>query len=249
MPQAGGAGDSTDRFEDPPIPASWGLVSLGLLVAVVFGPPVAAIGFANISFWIVVAGASTWALAVLVKRFLASGANRLFRSRTSDSGLATLQGALSAALELGVAGLFLARSPHWTIGEVLAFASAAGSAEALYVLIVGAATKRDPEKEAAWARGGRESICVRYQVPLERFSALIGHTGSRGLVYLGLRDGTRFGLLLIAIAFVLFTAVDGVAYFGHLRRWDWLEPRTCRKVHVFFFSISGAELLLFAVFR
>jgi hypothetical protein len=236
------------RFEDPSIPRSWGFVSLILLLAIVFGPPVAAIGFAGIAFWIVAAGAWTWALAVLVKRFLASCLNRL-RPNTSDSGLALLQGGLSAGLELGAAGLFLARSPHWTIGEVLAFASAAGSAEAVYVLILGATTKRDPAKEAAWARGGRQSICVRYQVPLERFSALIGHTGSRGLVYLGLRDATRFGFLLIVIAVALFTAVDSVAYFGHLRRWDWLEPRTCRKVHGFFFAVSGAELVFFAVFR
>ena len=133
---------------------------------------------------------------------------------------------------------------------MLAFGIGAGCSEVIYVLVSGITAKRDPEREAAWARGAAVSLCVRYQVPIERLFALVGHVGSRGVVYAGLHAKFPECVLLLFLAVFLFTAVDGVAYYGHLRGWNWSEPSVCRRTHGFFAFISVIEFGTFlAVFR
>jgi hypothetical protein len=55
--------------------------------------------------------------------------------------------------------------------------------------------------------GARVSWCVRYAVPIERPFALIGHVGSRGLIYQAVIGGT-------------VSLIDGIAVYGVRRGWQ-----------------------------
>ena len=181
-----------------------------------------------------------WAIAVAAKRPLARLLNRRLGLRFGQVWLAASQGALSAGLELSAAGLYLWRLRSPNLLTVLGFGVGAGCAEVFYVIGMGFVAVSNPESVAAWARTARDSLCVRYQVPLERFVALLGHAGSRGLVYLGLRSPSY-----LVTAFVLFSATDGLATYGHLRHWQWSDASVCRRTHGFFAVVSTIELIVF----
>src|SRR6266508_2004481 len=221
-------------------PWSWGCLTLLALLAVA-GAPLLLVR-AGAPFHAVLLGAGAWAAAVLVKWPLGRAVN-LLAGRVGGAYVAAAQGALSAALELTAAGIVLRSWRGAALADVVAFGAGAGSAEVVYVLILGAVTKRDPEVLAAWARAAAHSLCVRYATPIERFFALLGHVGSRGLVYVGLHGRPS----LLVVAFALFTAVDAVATYSHLQGWDWNDAATCRRGHGLFAAIAIVETALFAL--
>lgn len=233
-------GGPAERFQEPEAPRSWGCISAALLVALAFAPSGILIARYDASFLHAAMGAATWAVAVLLKKPLAIA----LRAAMPNGGmaLASLQGLLSALLELGAAAAWLWRWPDLSAANVIAFGAAAGSAEVLYVLGAGAVAPRRPEVVEAWMRGAAVSLCVRYSTPIERAFALVGHTGSRGLIHLALHGQ----VVLAPVALVLFSAIDAVAYYGHLRGWNWFAPRLCRRAHAFFASCSVVEVTLFA---
>ena len=228
------------------VPRAWGCISLIALVSLVIIPATLLVHNPAVPWYLIVWGAVTWGIAVALKRPLAVQLKKLL-SNYRRIYIAAAQGLLSAVLELGCAALYLWRMKDADIDSVLAFGAGAGAAEVLYVLVVGSFAKRNPEREAAWAETARESLCVRYQVPIERFFALIGHVGSRGLVYVGLHSGMPAGSILLLAALVFFTVIDGVATYGHLSGWDWFDPVRCRYVHGFFAAMSLLELALFLI--
>jgi hypothetical protein len=161
-----------------------------------------------------------WFASVVGKRLLIPGLNAI----TGSPWIATraaLQGALSAALELGATALYFAFFPRFSFAQVAAFGIGAGSAEAAYVLGLGLFGPRStPTALNAWIKGARVSLCVRYSVAIERFFALLGHTGSRGLIYVGLYSSFPIAAGWVTVAVLLFALIDGVAVYGHLQNWN-----------------------------
>jgi hypothetical protein len=156
-------------------------------------------------------------------------------------------GIISAISELSVVALYFTTWPLLSVGQV-AVGVGAGSAEAAYLLGLGVFGPRPPPDQiAAWARGAESSLCVRYRVPIERLFALIGHIGARGLVYIGLHTSLVGGVTWISVALLLFTAIDGVAVYGHLQQWKWEDPPVCRRAHLYFASVSLVEALLYII--
>jgi hypothetical protein len=237
---------SRPESAEKPIPRRWGLISLIALLALALAPCIVLTVKAGAHTWVhFFWGAGTWGIAVAIKRTLARWLNRALDQKAGQIFHAASQGLLSSLLELGAAALYLWRLDSADLFTVLAFGAGAGSAEVVYVLAAGSLAKPDPQKEVAWARNAWNSFCVRYQVPIERLFAVIGHIGSRGLVYVGLHGSAAEAILWLSVALLFFTAVDGVATYGHVRNWDWSEPATCRRAHGFFAVISISELLLF----
>jgi hypothetical protein len=228
------------------IPRRWTLSSLAALVAIAVAPPSLCIWVGGVPWHIVAFGGAIWFASVCVKRLVLSLPLR--RERLSRVTAATLHGALSAGVELGAAAIYLATFAPASMIEVIAFGAGAGSAEAAYVLLIGVLGARpDPAEIAAWARGAAVSWCVRYTVPIERSFALIGHIGARGLVYVALQSSSPIGALWLLPAVLLFTAIDGVAVYGHLGKWNWHDPSLCRRAHALFALLSVCEAILFLI--
>jgi len=231
------------------IPRSWSLLSLAALLAIAVAPPWLGIAAGHVSWQLVAAGGLIWFASVCVKRLVVRATrDPLLRLQLSPEAAAALQGLISAITELGAVAVYFATLASVSLTELIAFGAGAGSAEAVYVLSMGVfGPPVDPDKLQAWVRGAAVSWCVRYAVPIERLFALIGHIGARGLVYVALMHRGPLGLLWGLTAVLLFTAIDAVAVYGHLKKWQWHDPTTCRRAHSFFAALSLAEFLLLLV--
>ncbi|HEY0328693.1 MAG TPA: hypothetical protein VGC77_06285 [Rhodopseudomonas sp.] len=235
------------------IPRHWSLASLAALAAIVAIPPWLCIGPGGAPWHLVVAGAVVWFLSVVAKsRIVRALRNPALPQPGSVAANAVLQGFVSAVELAAAAGYLAALSAlapfDWCVIDMVAFGVGAGSAEAGYVLWLGVFGPRPNEAElAAWVQGARVSWCVRYSVPVERLFALIGHTGSRGLIALSLFDAAPLALLWAPLAVVLFAITDGVAVYGHLQQWPWHDPTICRRAQSFFALMSVVEISLFAM--
>ena len=229
------------------IPRSWSLLSLAALLLIAVAPPWLCIAPGGASWRLVAAGAVIWFASVLVKRIVVAAVRPWFRGLPLMA-VAAIQGVISAVTELAPAAGFLATLPPATLPDLLAFGAGAGSAEAGYVLGIGIIwPQRDPAELAAWFKGATVSWCVRYAVPIERLFALIGHVGARGLLYVALMDRSWLGPLWGLCAVVSFAMIDGVAVYGHLRRWPWHDPAICRRAHSFFAAMSVGEFALLLI--
>jgi hypothetical protein len=234
------------------IPRSWSLLSLAALLAIAVAPPWLGIAVGHASWQLVAAGGLIWFASVCVKRLVVRATRTpLSRLQLSPEAGAALQGLISAVTELGAVAIYFATRAPVSLAELIAFGAGAGSAEAVYVLSIGIfGPAVDPDKLRAWVRGATVSWCVRYAVPIERLFALIGHIGARGLVYVAVMHSSPLGLLWGLAAVLLFTAIDAVAVYGHLKKWQWHDPTTCRRAHSYFAALGLAEFsLFFAGFR
>jgi hypothetical protein len=226
---------------------SWGYVSLLWLVTLVLAPTLWVAFIAHAAWQTVVSGAAIWAVSIALKQPAAKWLNLIFSHRDAYFSWALSQGLLSSLLELGASAAYLQGLKNASLASVLAFGIGAGSGEVIYVLGLGFFTKTDPDALAAWTRAAADSLCVRYQVPIERMFALIGHVGSRGILYVGLHSSRPAQALLLITAVVLFALVDSVAYYGHLRGWNWSDPPLCAKTQGFFALVSIIELVTFLI--
>lgn len=234
---------------------SWARISLALLLSFILLPPVAIVCLGGATAMVILGGATVWAVSVAAKYPLASLVSRLLGGGTSAIRKASAQGFLSAACELGAAAVYFLVKPLPNWANVIAFGLGAGCAEVIYVLCLGIVEGikgRAPHAEAAWLTGARRSLCVRYSPALERFLALIGHTASRGLIYAGTSSPyyrtavDTAGILFLAV--LLFTAVDGVSYYGLKANWDWNSPRICRRFYSFVGGVTLIEAAVFLLF-
>lgn len=231
-------------LQQPPV--IWGLVSLVALGGICVIPSFLLVYIGDVSIEIVIAGATIFALSVLLKRALGIAIQIPLLTVQTVVVKSAISGLLSASTELGAAGVYLWMRDYKTLMEVVAFGIGAGSAEALYVLCLSLFMRADPKDEKAWAQAATNSLWVRYTVPLERFLASIGHIGSRGLVWLGLMSTSLLNTLWFwGLALVLFTAVDGVAAYGLRQKWNWSDPTTCRFSHLYFGMLSFSEMAIF----
>lgn len=229
------------------VPRRWSILSLAALIAIVAVPPCFCILVWGARWQELAAGAVLWLIAVAIKRWLNPLVSRRATGRSTVTR-ASLQGLLSAVLELGMAVPYMASVANLSLANVTVFGVGAGGAEAAYVLGLSLfGPQPTPAALNAWARGAEMSFCVRYMVPIERFFALIGHAGSRGLVYLALYSSPPVAAVLVTFAISAFALIDGVAVYGHLRNWDWFDPLTCRRAHLFFSSLSTIEAVLFVL--
>jgi hypothetical protein len=131
-------------------------------------------------------------------------------------------GVISAASELGLAWLALARAASDPgLFDVLLFAAAAGSIEAL-ALVMWTILVRTPNAEKLrWLEAASVSPLVKHQFLVERSIAWFGHLGSRSLLALAVvHQVPALGL----VAFVTFAVTDGMAAFESQRGADWLSP-------------------------
>lgn len=185
----------------------------------------------------VVAGAASWALGVAIKRSLSEHVRRRLRSRHTTAAVAL--GGLSAAAELGASQAWLGRRPRPT-PDLLAFGAGAAAGEAVALIVFGAFGDAPSEQRVErWVQEAGRSFLVRHALFAERLSATIGHVSSRTLLALGLR---RRELTASILPVALFAFVDGVATYGHDVGWDWIDPATLRRFHLFLAVVDGIEL-------
>jgi hypothetical protein len=142
--------------------------------------------------------------------------------------------------ELGCAAVcflwVLADGSAWNAAS---FGAGAGWIEVIALLIPGLFWNKDkaPEQEC-------DSWHVRWTFLIERTGAVLLHIGTRGLVWLAIRQSIWFAIP----AFVGFAVVDGLAVYGTLKKWDWLEQKTWRWFFGILAGVSLLELSLFVVF-
>lgn len=190
----------------------------------------------GIALWFLL-GAVTWAVSVGIK-IAFSGLLEFWilgtHGHVSKKFLALLQGLLSAFTELGaVALVFIYILSEGGLFHVVAFGAGAGIIEALILLGMTLFSKEEKPADLPWYQ--------QWTFVIERFSALLGHIGSRGLVWLGI-SGPFYPFILAIIG---FTAVDGVATYGVYKKWDWLEPKTWKRFYGFVTLVGITEIVLF----
>ncbi len=213
-------------------------------MALAIGPPAAAVWF-GASWLSLGAGAAVWAVSVAVKFALARASGPPLAA-LEPLAAAAIDGAVSAVCELGAAAIALALLAPLPLIDAVGFGVGAGSGEVVYILALSLSGAAPPDDVvAAWLRGARRSFCVRYAVPIERLSAVVGHAGARGLVYLAI-DGSHSALWALP-AVALFGVIDGIAVYGARRNWPWHEPTVCRRAQGAFAALAAAELLLFMI--
>ena len=190
--------------------------------------------------------ALVWAVSVGLKFPLSGLWEATVGKRLSHSIRAAVLGFLSAGCELGTAAVaFEWLLPPGTAWHAAAFGTGVGQLEMVALLVVAAwqATKaRDTQADSAGAPpSGDVPWHVRWTFIVERASSLLGHVGSRGLVWLSLH-GEPWTFI---VAMVTFALVDGVAAYGSMRHWDWLSVSIWKRFYGFIMAIGLVEVALF----
>jgi hypothetical protein len=225
--------------------ATWPATILTLGVGVI---PVAWLMLESASPGVIGLGSAAWLLAVILKIPLATALR--FYCRRHELGKyerAVVVGLFSGLSELGLSVVcFASLLGPLDVTDIVAFGVGASSTEVCLVMILALSQKSEPESERAWVAGARESLVVRYMQPLERFLAMGLHVASRGLVYFALLDRSY---LLGIFPFVCFSAVDGVACYGHNSDWNWFTPTVARSFYGFIGLLVVVQglLLIFAL--
>ncbi|MBL8219992.1 MAG: hypothetical protein JNL62_12225 [Bryobacterales bacterium] len=139
---------------------------------------------------------------------------------------AVLQGSFSAACELGVAlSAFHFFLPGLSFWEVFGFGAGAAAVEALMVSLMsnahaGNAEGSHVDAQLATMRAGPRWLCAAVP-PMERAIATTGHIACRGLVAAALASDQWWPA---AVAFAVFAATDGLAWYALQRKWAFGRP-------------------------
>lgn len=179
-------------------------------------------------------GILSWVIGVVLKALLQRGLDALSGAALPWSAQAGASGIVSAVTELGAAACFL-WSAKLRLPDVLAFGVGIGTFEALFTVLLG------------WLEGldgvvtspGHRFAFVGGFFLLERLLALIGHTASRVLLYIGL---CQKWLLPAFLSVVLFSLVDGAAAYGILAKWDWDDAGLLMRFYLFLAAAVGLEM-------
>lgn len=172
---------------------------------------------------------------------------KFLHQRLSNTGLAIAQGVLSAVAELGAALIFfLFVVPKLTFIQLIGFGAAAGAVEAIMLPFIKPFKGTPLEEHAATVeKRAASKMSVEWLGVLERVLAYLPHIAARGLVYVGLA-GKNVLPLLIAVA--TFAAIDGRAYYAHLQKWAFDDPRVVGKFYLYFGAIGCLQMLCFLLF-
>jgi hypothetical protein len=194
--------------------------------------------------WLTLGGLA-WTMA-LGKKYLLTKSFCSFFDRSNPFVVACGQGLLSAISELGITlFLFIYMLYSLSITAAIAFGVGASSFEIAYIVAYSFTKGAHHTRQtliAAWKSGASNSLCVRYSMVIERFSALFGHIGSRGLIFLSVvwQNPT-----LTLVAILMFSIVDAVAIYGGLIGWNLFSPRICRSFYLFTVGVSFIEFTTF----
>ncbi len=170
---------------------------------------------------------------------------KVLHKKLSNRSLAIAQGIVSAVSELGaVLCFYLFVVPELTFAGLVGFGVASGSIEAIILPFM-----KNPLEGTPLEGHARETINkipensrVEWLGVLERVLASIVHTATRGLVYVSYSTGNP---LPAALAVLGFASVDGRAYFAHLEKWPFEDPRVLARFYRFLASIALTLALLF----
>jgi hypothetical protein len=209
----------------------------------------------GVSFHWFLIGAGAWAFGVALKvplAFWERSAQRRFRPENAPpllhSSYALLSGLGSGLAELGAAFLVLLYLMFpGRLAELIAFGVGAGSAEVLYLLLVAMPqeVKRVLEPGSLRQETPKAPPSVALWAVLERAYATVMHTTTRGLVALSI---VRVNPLPGLLGLLIFTLLDGAAFYGDLRGWNWHTHRVLLWFHAFGLGITALGVLLFWAF-
>lgn len=238
----------------------------GPAVLRIYGISALAIGLPACLLWLgaswvpMAAGVASWAAAVALKMPTYKLLNRGLRIKT-PLAIAIEDGVASGALELGFGAIYLAFAWHTlSLLDVIAFGGAVGAWEVFFVIGLGiyqvrtaATTAGAPEPGSITAQPeGAEVVTApaatwwrNNAMVVERYTAALGHIGSRGMLFAAIATGAWW---LIPLAVALFAAVDGTVVYGAIYKWNWIEPSTARRFYSFIGTIGIIEMVLFLLF-
>ena len=170
---------------------------------------------------------------------------RLLRPKLSLPALAATQGVLSALTELGAAAAFFVYVvPALTWWQVVGFGVGAGAVEAIMLPFIsnplkGTALEQHAEKVFRAAAGAH---AVQWLSVVERAWAMLLQVSARGLVYLSVASGNPAPACLAVAG---FSAVDGSAYYWHLKQWRFDSLPVLARVHAFIGLVACIMTALF----
>lgn len=169
----------------------------------------------------------------------------VLRPRLSALRLAAIQGFVSAVSELGAAAAFFVYVlPHLTYWQLIGFGVGAGAVEAIMLPFISnpfQGTKLGEHADEVF-RSSAGDWRIQSMSVVERVWAMLLHVSTRGLVYLSIAGQNP---LAACVAVGGFGAVDGSAYYWHLKKWRFDSPVVLARVHVF---MATAACTLMAVF-
>jgi hypothetical protein len=158
---------------------------------------------------------------------------RVLYPRLATSSLAAAHGALSAVSELAPAAVFFVYVvPHLTWWQLVGFGVGAGATEAIMLPFLANPLKGTILEEHAthvFRRSATASVVQCLSV-LERVWAMLLQVSTRGLIGLSVYSGNPAPGCL---ALVGFAAVDGTAYYAHLKKWRFDSLPVLARVHLF----------------
>jgi hypothetical protein len=179
-------------------------------------------------------GILSWVIGVVLKTLLQGAWDVAGGESLPWSGQAAVAGVLSAVTELGAAACFL-WGAKLRRADALALGVGIGTFETLFALLLGWLEGLDGP---AAPLGSRFAFVGGFFL-LERLLALIGHTASRVLLYVGLHEKW---LLPVFLAVVLFSLVDGTTCYGILAQWDWDDSTLLTHFYLFVSTVGGLEV-------
>jgi hypothetical protein len=175
-------------------------------------------------------GAGAWFISVALK----IGGDVAFQRNTTidfhDWVTAVLSGLWSALCELGLAAIAFA---IWRAGLWDAVAFAVGAAASEFLLLLPLAISGGLETETKRRKDAKTPAkpMTWRNFTIERVLALVGHVGSRLLLWVGVGGGG--GLLASMSAFGLHALAEASAAYGEAKDWDWLKPRVMWPFFIF----------------
>lgn len=218
-------------------------IGFWLVLVQIYAVPRRTIGYGAISFAL-----GAWLIKGVLYQSLVVP---VLHKRLKPLALATSQGLVSGFSELFAAAVFFAILPRMTPLEVIGFGAGAGIVEALAlsVMTIGGmnplqGTPLEIPKEEIWDAFGATTLRASLYPILERALCIGIHIGTRALVYISV---TTLQPIPAIVALVLFSAGDGVAYYGYLRRWKFLEPRIALPFYGFIAILAATSTLAYVV--
>lgn len=217
-------------------------IQILLLSLLALVPPALLIAAQNSTGKWLLIGLLCWTGAVAIKAsvgiLVAKFSEKAFTSKRIQS---TIWGLWSSFCELGATvAVILFFKPFPGLLEAIALGTGAGAFEVLFVLGAIYFESRGKKEDSNTAPPG--NAFLRWSTVFERIFALIGHVGTRGLIWVSLVSGNPLPTLL---AVITFSIVDGLATYGIAMKWDWKDPRICLRFQGFVAFLSIVELALF----
>jgi hypothetical protein len=158
---------------------------------------------------------------------------KVLHPRLARRPLSAAQGFVSALSELGSAAWFMVVVvPDMTLAQLVGFGVAAAGVEAVVLPFMGNPFAGTPLEEHSRHIFDRPTNrrALEWMGVLERALVFMPHVSSRGLIYVSIASGSPYPAM---IGIVLFAAIDGVGYFGHLSKWDFGEVHILTRFYAF----------------